>query len=348
MDMKLFFYRFFIALFVISSYTLTSCSDDDGVDGGNSGNIGSLIINGDTWKCELHEYSGGEDPSVTGNYTGAVYEVNEGIQSLRLQKILFKPEDGSLIDRTMRMVLEFDRFNLEETPKGTDITSHLTNAYIDRAEPYYDGPSWQGVVKSGAITFDGLSDYNHYINVRFNNVILEMTDKNGVYYDQTYTIDGIVRFARDDYWARPAFPVFELSLNNQQSSGSTNGIWEISQSPYIDQNVVSQFRFDNTNDVLSIEIVKTISDNKINAQLDGYAGKNIANEDAVSFSFGRYGNSAVEYVSGSVVIENYKKLGFLFMHPDISFSFDNFTFKQGNKVYTVNGKATVVYNYTEY
>lgn len=344
--MKKYLYQIFVAVLAIASFTFASCSDDE--DGSGSGDVGALIVNGESWKCEPTQYNGGEDPSITGNYTGGVYEVSEAVSTIRLQKCLFKPGDESLMDRTMLMQLMFNRFYLEETSKGTDITSYLTNAYIDRAEPYLNGPSWQGVVENGTITFEGLTDNDHYINIRFNNVTLKMTDKKGRYYDKIYTIDGTVRYARDDYWGRPAFPVFELTLDSQETEGSVNGIWEIEQSPYVDRVIKSEFQFKPSYDVLAIDIVKTISDDEINAQLDRYVGKNIAEDSAVSFGFGRYGDSDIEYVSGSITIEKYKKLGYLFMYPDITFVFNNFTFKQDKETHTINGRARVVYHYTKY
>ena len=339
--MKKYLYQFMGALFAISSFALVACSDDgDDKFGGNDNSTGSLIVNGEPWKY-TYEYNGGDDPSDS-----FVDEVEENVYTLRLSKSLIRPGDESIKDRFMSMMLMFDRFYLEETPKGTDITGYLTNAYIDRKEPYYDGPSWQGVIESGTITFEGLTDNDHCINIRFNNVTLKLTDKNGVYYDQTYTIDGIVRFARNDYWSRPAFPTFELTLNSLPIEGSADGNWAVDQRPYEDHVIRTYFRSESFPSYgLSININKTISDSRINAQLDECIGKNLIKEKGVYFT---NGYSDIQYISGTVTIEDYKKTDYLFMHPDITFSFNDFTFKKDRETYVVNGKARVVYDYVEY
>lgn len=345
--MKKYLYQFIVALMAILSFTLVSCSDDDDDKfGGNDNSTGSLIVNGEPWKY-TYEYNGGDDPAVTGNFTGGVNEVGEGVYTLQLSKSLIRPGDESIKDRFMEMSLTFDRFYLEETPKGTDITSYLTNASIYSINTdIWNSPSWQGVIESGNITFEGLTDNDHCINIRFNNVTLKLTDKKGVYYDQTYTIDGIVRFARDDYWSRPAFPTFELTLNSQPIEGSADGNWAIDQRPYEDHVIRTYFRSESFPSYrLCININKTISDSRINAQLDECIGKNLIKEKGVYFTVGY---SDIQYISGTVTIEDYKKTDYLFMHPDITFSFNDFTFKKDRETYVVNGKARVVYDYVEY
>ena len=328
----------------ISSFIYVSCSDDgDDKFGGEDNSAGSLIVNGEPW-AYTYEYNGGDDPEVTGNFTGGINEVEEDVYTLRLSKTLIRPGEESLKDRLMEMTMEFDRFYLEETPKGTDVTSYLTNARISQIS--IGGPSWQSVIESGTITFEGLTDNDHCINIRFNDVALKLTDKNGVYYDQTYAIDGIVKFARDDYWSRPAFPTFELTLNSQPIEGSADGNWAIDQRPYEDHVIRTYFESESFPSYrLSININKTISDSRINAQLDGCIGKNLIEEEGVYFNVGY---SEIEYISGTVTIEDYKKTDYLFMHPDITFSFNDFTFKEDGKTYVLNGKARVVYNYVEY
>lgn len=345
--MKKYLYPFMVALMAISSFTFVSCSDDgDDNFGGKDNSTGSLIVNGEPWTY-TYEYNGGDDPEVTGNYMGGVNEVAESVYTLSLSKTFIRPGEEPIKDRFTEMSLKFDRFYLEETPKGTDVTSYLTNASISSiSTSSVGGPSWQGVIESGTITFEGLTDNDHCINIRFNGVTLKLTDKNGRYYDQTYTIDGIVRFARDDYWARPAFPIFELTLNLQPIEGSADGSWAIDQRPYEDHVIRTYFRSESFPSYrLSITINKTISDSRINAQLDECIGKNLIKEKGVYFTDGY---SDIKYISGTASIENYKKTDYLFMHPDITFSFNDFTFKKGGKTYVVNGKARVVYDYVEY
>ena len=123
--MKLYLYRFFVALFAISSFALASCSDDDEPGGGNGGG------NGNNDQYVLYVDDEATYPSIMGAFIDGDFVGTAHTW----------PAVGSMVETTMEIAGECCRlsddpmdFSGEYNNLGDKIIADFT-IYIDRFDP---------------------------------------------------------------------------------------------------------------------------------------------------------------------------------------------------------------------
>ncbi|MCD8092871.1 MAG: hypothetical protein LUF01_08595 [Bacteroides sp.] len=340
--MKTYLYSVLIALFAVSIFV--GCSDDtDGNEGNTSGNEdGELKINGETYTCKAASFTGN---SIT---SSAIDDVEEKIRSIKFMKSLHRKGEESLILGNYDVHFEFSRINFDEISKGDELTI-ISGLVFSSDEAIID--YLEGTVKSGNIAFVSLSSDQTLVRLSFNNVQLEVYDRENSS-SATFVLDGSVAYRRNDIMTKPEYPYADISINSQKSVMEVAGLWAISQKPYEDKLITSAFTFNDAGKDVDfyIQLGNKYGDD-FSSQLHNMVGINLASSQYATI-IDRYrdnmANASNCYVSGQILITEIQKESFLFMYPNISFDFQDLVITINAKKYTINGKSKVVYEYHNY
>ena len=215
--MKLYLYRFFVALFAISSFTLMSCSDDDEPNngGGNENNDQYILYVDDeaTYPSIMGAFIDGDFvgtahtwPAV-GSMVETTMEISGDCYRLSDDPLDFSSEYNNLGDKIIAdFTIYIDRFDPTTATQGQVISLRENYAYGSNisvrkyektTNPTYVPHTIFNGLKSGEITFESLStdsDGTQIVTYRFNNVIVDYNrDVNGVTNPQSeIKLNGIV------------------------------------------------------------------------------------------------------------------------------------------------------------
>lgn len=334
----------FLLVVIFAAYTFVSCSsDDDEIDDGTANNeYGELVINGKTYICKASNFTGNDILS------SSVDDVNEKIRTVEFMKTVHRKGEESFAIGNYNVHFEFPRINFDEAKKGDKLTIKSGLLFpFDKAIVN----NLKGSHKSGNVTFEGLSLDQTLVRLSFNNVEIEVYDKESSS-TSNYSINGSVAYRRNDISTKPDYPYIDINVNSQKTEAEVSGRWAIAQKPYEDKLITSAFTFNEADKSLTFYIqMGNKYGGDFSDQLNGMVGINLGNSEYANvldyYSDNMASNSNC-YVSGKVIITEIEKTPYLFMYPDMIFDFQNFTINLGDKDYTINGKSKVVYDYYKY